>query len=651
VLVLLALAVSIGLWLWLGAKPQPASTGPSAVTPETGQSAPSDAEARSAVLDAEPTRTELASAAPPAWDGSLKIHFRARSEDGSWDSDGDGRAVVLWDRQHKWGLWTVQIQGGVGVLPPKEEKQAQRERLEFDFVRLGGRRARVLDQPVAYPAGPDLTVDCEYLPSCELVVYEGPGQVHATGLQLALAADFREAELLLPIHMAASGPAQAIGSGLSSPITLEDRDGTIVYFVRNEVSAWSRIAVDHETPGTRYVHLRPGGRVEFTVYANSIRPEMRLRIFELGDDLGSARSPSAVCTLTPEGKGFIDGMGVGSWEVRAELGNAERGKPVLGWQAFSITAGATSEVALRLMDPPTPPELVRVTGEILLSEQVSTSPLWKSLSLSFSLDAQDPWSPEFGPQRYVGHDKMRIDPSDHRRVLWDAGQLTPGPWLADLGRFMLCESWSIEPGKDNHFVIDLTDLRTIRFRVVERESRNPVPLDELYYSRMRDHFCSTRTATLRPSREDPVGEVTLRALEGAYTLEFIAKSSEQRQVLELSSLGQGNELVEVEFSSEPPSSILVTLHSQGSSIPLPSAWWRQVRFAQRDGKEVRPISWSMGGSGQAFHQFRTEFRFAENGPVEIRFPPTDEFLELPPATVELVAGETSQLEIDLVPVP
>jgi RNA polymerase sigma factor (sigma-70 family) len=590
--------------------------------------------------------------APANWDGSLEIHFRARGEDGSWDTQEDGEANVIWNPTHTWGRWVIPIHGGVGILPPREEKQAEREWLDFHFVRLGARRARALDQPLAYPKGPELTVDCEYLPSTELAAYDGPGKEHATGLVLVEAAEFAEWDhFKVPIHWAGKGPAKVLGSGLTSPITLEDRDGRTTYFVRSQASAWSRVTIDHETPGQRSVHLRPGGRVEFTVLASTLRPETRLRIYEVGDTPGSALAAMTMCTLTPEGHGFIDGLAVGAWEVRAELGTAEYNNPVLGSQQFTVSAGGTTQVTLTLPDPPTPPEPVHLRGEIVLPQPVESARCLRRAEFSVHLDAVDAWAPEFGEWKTVLRPDMRSDPTQPNVLLWDAGKLTPGPWKAEIRSVDWCEEWRIESGHENSFTIDLRHLQTLRIQVVDAQSRSPVKISALDFRRTSPTNCNRLGGVLNADHADPPGSFELQLPEGAYDLEFNSWHRESRQSFHLPTLTYPNGFLEVEFTADKISAVALSFRSSGMNVPVPMSWLWKIQFIRSDGQAIRGARSNSGGQGNGSDATRAEFELDATGPIEIRFPPLEEFLEIQPATVELVAGQTSELAIELVPMP
>jgi hypothetical protein len=652
-LVLTALAASIGIWFALGGLPEVGSGEPGAARPKLEERAASDSGATLVAVEPGTTRTEpkATSEVPSAWDGSLRIHFRVRAEDGSWLASEDGRAGVIWDKSQTRGRSTVDIVLGVGVLPPKEEGQALREQLEFELVRLGGKRARVLVQPVPYPEGPELTVDCEYLRGTDLVVFDGPGQVQASGLELVMAAGLNEWSFAVPIHWMPTGPTKTLGRELASPIALANQDGTAIYFVRSTRSAWSRVAIDHDTPGTRYVHLRPGGRVEFTLHANTLRPETALRIYALGPGPRAATEASAVSTMTRDGHAFIDGLRAGRWEVRAELGTAYWGNPSLGSQQFDVPAGRTVEVTLNLQDPPAANERVSVRGEIVSSEPIDRE-RFRSQPKFLELAAADPWSPDYGEPKRIALLDMQADPAAPDRLAWDAGKLTPGPWSARLRTFQYSAMWTVEPERDNDFTIDLADLKTLVVRVVERESRAPVPLAELQFLRVGES--DSWTDSISFTRDDPPGRAVLQAVEGPYRLELAAQGIEwglaQRMTLEIPSLAVGNGSLEVEFSSALPSMLSLQVRSRDINVPLPREWWNEVEFWRPSGEKLAPFRFERGGSDGSPDAAQGSFYFTDDGPLEIRFPGAEEFLAIPPATVQLVPGETSTLALELEPV-
>src|SRR5688572_1617380 len=363
ILLACGLTIILGVWLWLRPSFNPSPSAPNVSLGDASSSdlpalvPPSTAPAQ-VILQNEGTSKE-----PGLPLGELILRFQVYLEDGSMDSSANGRVAVIWNRTHKWGRQSVEIRGGAGVLLPPQEKEAVREKLEFDYLRLNGRRARALDEPKLYPSASELTVDCEYLPGSTLAVYDCAGCPHASGLQLVTATSVSEGDLEIPVGSAAIGNAT-----LSSPIALADRDGTIVYFLRSKDSAWSRVAVDHESPGIRTVFLRPGGRVEFAVQAASLSQELRLRIYRVRNGAADSGRPIAECTLSSDGRGLIEGLQVGDWEVRAEYGSASYGNAVLGSERFTVVANSATNVELSVIPLPPIQEAVRVKGIVLLPE-------------------------------------------------------------------------------------------------------------------------------------------------------------------------------------------------------------------------------------------------------------------------------------------
>ena len=639
------MALVAGGWLWIRNRPDPTPSQPGSAAGAAEEPVDGASGTAAARVEAERTAQELEH--PPDAESGLRIRFRARAEDGSWDSAGDGRATAYWNRTHKWGRGHLDITGGVAVLHPQLSREAPREWLELDHVRLDGRRAVATGGPWRYPSGGELTVDCEYLPASILVVYEGPERAHGRGLQLAVADGFPGWDLAVPIYRAPAGPTGQIGADLSSPIVLDDRDGTIVYFVRSERSAWSRVAIDHETPGTRTVALRPGGRVELTVIARTLSPHTRLRIFGSVPS-GVDSTPSALCFLDEEGRGFVDGLREGSWEVRAEVGSANWDNPVLASRQFTVVADRTTLVELVLADPPALPAPVHVHGEVFLPEPVLATYI-ASGHFILQLDAEDPWAPEYGHARFVPLTEGRRDARDANRLLWDAGRLTPGPWKAQLRCVQWCEAWTIEPERENVLTIDLGELRTTRLQLVDRRTAAPVPIEELLYLRTSGPGCKPGNAFLRPARGEAADVLSLQAIEGAYWFEIEEKDSGRRMSLEVATLGPPGGLQVVEFSSTPSATVSLALNSGETSVPMPGSWWRRVEFRRADGQPAAPTRFAFGGTGISSDATNAQFTFALEGLVEIRFPPAEDFLDLAPATIDLVADETSSLTVELRP--
>jgi hypothetical protein len=190
---------------------------------------------------------------------------------------------------------------------------------------------------------------------------------------------------------------------------------------------------------------------------------------------------------------------------------------------------------------------------------------------------------------------------------------------------------------------------------VERESRSPVPLEELEFRRLGEsEQWNLWSDSLAFARDDLSGRAVFQSIEGPYRLELAAKGIEwglgQRMTLEIPSLSVGNGNLEVEFSSAIPSTLSVQLSSRGLNVPLPSSWWTQIEFSSPSGDKLSPFRSQLGGPDFSSDPNRGEFLFTDGGPLEVRFPATEEFLPIPSATVQLVTGETSTLALELEPV-
>jgi len=77
----------------------------------------------------EPTRTSLSSNPP-----GIDLQFSLIGPNGEIRKAGNGRVVAVWNREHQWGSRTLEIIAGKAWLPPPENKEPARNKLEFEYL-------------------------------------------------------------------------------------------------------------------------------------------------------------------------------------------------------------------------------------------------------------------------------------------------------------------------------------------------------------------------------------------------------------------------------------------------------------------------------------------------------------------------------------
>jgi hypothetical protein len=512
--------------------------------------------------------------------------------------------------------------------------------LEFDFLRLDRRRARAVQSPVPYPSGDELTVDCEYLPGTRLNILSRQDGSHAEKVQLVIGEGSVECALTIPLR----GAQARMQGGLSSPIDLDDQDGTQVYFVRTLGSAWARVAIDHEGSGERTVFLWPGGGVEFQVHARQIDPSTRLRVYPTDVDGASLAEPIAECGVAPDGRAVLEGLREGDWEVRAELGPGEHDAAVLGTRRFVIVRGQTSRVEVPLAEAPTPEEPVRVHGVILVPEPI------EDVRCALSLEAQAPWQPEGNDPRSVPLAQMSSEPGAPLALSWDAGLLTPGTWKAQIRCVQWAEPWQIEPGRENFLLIDLSDLRRTFVQVVDRHTLAPVPVRELLYRRTNPSAASARSGMIWLEPADALSPILLQAIPGPYLFQITTVGSD-RTFVEVPDLGGAEGLqLAVDTTAPGTASVSLKLRSHGAPVPMKRSWWSRVEFRDGVGRRIEPVRRSFLMTGLVFgDSSMPTFVLPRSGPVRILFPPAEDFREIVPLTATVSPGETVELTVELDP--
>lgn len=205
-----------------------------------------------------------------------------------------------------------------------------------------------------------------------------------------------------------------------SPVLLPRRRFIQEYWVTAKGHAWRYLKVDHETGGERTVQLELGGRLEVRVAGHDPELAIFLRVYPRG-----ARGVAAACSLDQEGpRGFtfqgFEGLAVGEYDVRAEIGSPDDPPRVLAEARTSVSAGVTTAVFLEPTTDPVPPA-VQVRGELVLP--AGHEALDASLRIRLvGGPALRKWDTKRIPREDMG------SPSSLVRT-WCAQKLTPGRYL------------------------------------------------------------------------------------------------------------------------------------------------------------------------------------------------------------------------------
>ena len=158
---------------------------------------------------------------------------------------------------------SISINDGLGFLPDFPSGAVRPQYLQFRSLQLNGKPANVIPGTVSIAGQKRVTIDCEYRIS-QISVFDEAGISELSGLTLCESGSWAAQGQDLPFQDAEGQVRGPIGTNLFSPITLQDKSGTHIYFVSAPGYAWSKVPVDHETPGGYRVRLRRGGRASVT---------------------------------------------------------------------------------------------------------------------------------------------------------------------------------------------------------------------------------------------------------------------------------------------------------------------------------------------------------------------------------------------------
>lgn len=278
------------------------------------------------------------------------------------------------------GEFVLEPSEGGGVLVPFREGRFSLRGFPEGMVRIG-RIQTFLDRPVGFEEEwfefkrdePTL-LEGHYLLDSTLRVVDARTGVPLGGVNI------------LPDH---AGPEQSNpgphGTGAyvvrdeASPVSLPRTRGLKPYWVTAKGYTWSYILVDHETGGERVVEIEPAGRLVVEVYGDiDVYMNQSLRAF-IRVYFHGTQNLLASSGLGPQ-QGF-DGVAVGTYDVKVELGSADGNPIVLGETLVDVTARANATARIELTHREELPQKVGVRGEIVVPNKYRALELRPSLRI------------------------------------------------------------------------------------------------------------------------------------------------------------------------------------------------------------------------------------------------------------------------------
>ena len=424
-------------------------------------------------------------------------------------------------------------------------------------------------------------------------------------------------------------------AGADSPLELPDRTWLTPYWVHVPGYAWTRVDFDHRVGGERTVELsRERATVAVTVVGAT--PEHAfVRLYRARPDISQgkregnsivirlpppAERPSWLADVSqradPSGTTRIVDLAPGPYLAMIEVGEYED-RLKLGSAEVEVLAGMGAHVEVpvdaTLLDAPRTHlrGTIRVPTGLVIAE------------CSLRLERLEPGEKAFSmPLAEMSHPK-----GDERTLLWDAGPMRTGTYLATIRgiehRLVIDAE---RAGGETRVDIEIPPLVTVRAEVVDAVTGAPLEPERVQWCDGPLPGVSSRSL------------VSCKRLLGSGTFEFVAP---QGQVEVRAALfGYEDASQELELAGREAharlelhcaTGIWLALREGEATLPVDLDFWRGVRVVSSDGERA--------------HRFPREGRggalLIVDGPghYAVSFPELAGFLPLQPFEVDVGAGE------------
>lgn len=576
------------------------------------------------VSDASPRRSFVEEELGPRALGGTRLHFRLRTEEGNWDEVANGTAKVFWD-----GMaippQPLLIEHGRSLLPAHLGEAQTGDPIGIISLVLNGRPANVIAERTPIKDRTNVSVECQYRVSV-IRVYSGNPAVECTNVTLCSCTGW-EAELYgLPIQDLAGDPVGTLLAHVPSPIVLEDKNGTQVYFVRAPGQAWRKVAVDHDSPGEHRVLLRSGGDVRVTVMASAGLPDgVKLRVSRgPGSDPMTTVAAEANASVTVPT--MITGLGEGDWVIRAELGMPNSSPLILAEAPFVVVPGETADVSLQISKP-----VVVNSGH--LHGLVVYAPDQETPSGSIVIKAIDSWNPQFRQPFELEIAKLERSPLGPAVLAWRAGVVFPGKYRIEVRSAQLGRLIEIESGADRFEVLDVSDAAVFSVAVREKGTGRPIHVQSMVYRRIGGVDGNCTGYSVPSQKLQPFQPVPLSVRPGLYRFSIVdVEGRRWKQELELTA-GSPEMVLYAEQEIFQKLSIACTLECDGVRWPVDDGWWDAVSLKNAKGEVVEPLSVRKMSTGLSQIFARCTFVLGVEEQITMTFPSLDGFATIDPIVV------------------
>ena len=395
---------------------------------------------------------------------------------------------------------------------------------------------------------------------------------------------------------------------------------SVTVFARANGYAWDAITIDKHDPGERTIELEPAGALEVRVHGDVPR-EAAVRIRDR--DHGA---PFIEIDLRGEELERFEGLPVGTYEVLVELGEWYDDPVVLARKSVEVVAGPATSVTVSVAER-APAQVADLAGRLVLPSG------WDDERPRLRLDRLSPSSAGTLPQVVIrGAEIRRVDGAadvfrfEHR-------SLETGRYRLEYGRVGATLFFELPPGGRDDLLLEIAPPVDITVEVVDAETGlESTGVDALSWRALRadeGRGGSSKTVLRSPAS----GLFECRVPGGPVALSVLGEFQGQLTV------PQATDGLHVRFEVEKRPIASVELRSGDAVIPWPGGLLMDVEAV---GGEGHVNSWMSAGGHRSFG-------VSLPGRYRITIPTIDGFHPHDPVEVDLVAGEQTQVVVELVP--
>jgi len=328
-------------------------------------------------------------------------------------------------------------------------------------------------------------------------------------------------------------PSSFLTRNAASPIRLPHATGLHPYWVTADGHAWSFVNVDHDAGGEREVRLEPAGRLEAQVLGFEPDLQVQLRVYARGVERAAASA-----LLNEGGRQAFNGLAIGVYEVRAEIGAPGENMRVLGASEVEVHAQKTSHVVVELSQDSVP-AAVLVSGELLLSPTAAAL-----VDLAIDVRPADGPALRHGDIKRISRAAMSFGPRGET-LGWTADHLTPGSYVFTVAPMQYAVVVEVPRAPLENVRIVVPELATALVCVRDVRSRAPLVDARLRWARAAPEGATSR-GWVESRFDAPSGCVRLALPRGELSLIASSPTHAELRVEVLVGPGDNDVLLELE---------------------------------------------------------------------------------------------------------